>query len=184
MNCWTLFAQINKINFKKNSLVACLATGLFLNKNENIDFSCLKETYLHLVPPILDSNNKIKTKDIVVTKDNLNSITITYDNLVCTNVDYKHYKKLLIENTQLNKLLKNNNINVDKNIIFGFDVVDNKLGNIAKVLDVSGTHSQQNIVAQTSADKIIYIPYVEEIVNKIENNKIYVDLPKGLIDLN
>lgn len=67
----------------------------------------------------------------------------------------------------------------------GYHLIDSKLGEIGTVTDVV-TKPGQDLLEITLKDKIFFIPYVKELIQKFDHKKeiIYTDLPEGLIDIN
>lgn len=70
----------------------------------------------------------------------------------------------------------------------GYDVVDSVLGNVGRVTYFDSLRPQPLLTVQSNnaeQEKDILIPFVEGIIESISHNEncIYIQLPKGLLDL-
>ena len=93
--------------------------------------------------------------------------------------------KILKKQVYLPKsILREENLNQNK-IILGFDVIDEKFGNIGRVKFVNESTSQSLIVVK-GEKKEFYIPFHDQFIININVDKkiIQVDIPKELIYIN
>lgn len=69
----------------------------------------------------------------------------------------------------------------------GYTVVDEEQGEVGEITDIeTSTDNALFIIKPTTGHHTVYIPVVEDFINKIdeENHIIRVSLPEGLVDLN
>ena len=103
-----------------------------------------------------------------------------------------------IDNTDLAKQFVNHDLFVSKKDlksapdhplnfmeVIGFDVKDKTQGQIGKVEEIID-NGEQYLIKVTRTKTEIFIPFVEEIIDKIDikGKVIFIDAPVGLIDLN
>lgn len=177
MHNWAKFCDIKQINNKTKNLVADNVARFFL-QNDNL--SKLKNFDMYLVPPCIDGPRKLhinavkqqnnKKIEISVEQNNYNSSTFSNSSLICDMNDMKDiYGDMLVCYSD------------DEYI--GFEVYDKVLGFVGCVEDIGGTQAQMHFIVGKDDTNFI-MPFVSEIVKKVEDKKIYVELPKGLIDIN
>ena len=66
--------------------------------------------------------------------------------------------------------------------LIGFEVIDSKHGNIGKVSDILDNTAQELFQIENEEREFL-IPITDKYIQKIEKNTIYLQTPKGLIDL-
>ena len=71
------------------------------------------------------------------------------------------------------------------NEIMGFEIIDATLGTLGKISAFS-TNGLQDLLVIQKGDAQIEIPFVKEFVSQMdfENNKIMMNLPEGLLEIN
>ena len=103
------------------------------------------------------------------------------------NINSREDAKLLLRKNIYIK--KGDYTNIDtainqKNKLLNFQVIDKQLGNIG-IINKIDFNRPQTIFYVKSDQKTILIPYVEELITKINDTKkeIELDLPEGIIDI-
>jgi len=73
---------------------------------------------------------------------------------------------------------------IDKNEFLDYKMVDLKKGTIGKIVEINHNRPQPLFIVQNQT-KTIQIPFVKELIIKINRNKqiIHVDLPEGLTEI-
>jgi 16S rRNA processing protein RimM len=68
--------------------------------------------------------------------------------------------------------------------VIGFNIIDNKLGKVGKILRINDQTSQ-HLFEVENKEKRIFVPIHDDLLHKIDrkNKIIYVNLPDGLMDL-
>lgn len=67
-----------------------------------------------------------------------------------------------------------------------FRIVDSKLGEIGRIVDVDDTTANVLFVVEAADGRIIYVPAAEEFINAIDDERQIIEttLPDGLVELN
>lgn len=178
MTKWFNFCSVVKINNKKKSLVADLATRFFLN---DVNLSNLKSCEICLVPPELDIPRKYKILD--VSKSGNRNIELMIENIESIDdLSIFKNKAFLISEDFIKEAFGDSVFDAEKDLI-GYSVCDVTIGELGNVKDIQEMPSQSLLIVDYK-DKEIMIPYVDGIVLKNDGKSITVDLPEGLVELN
>lgn len=176
MHNWTNFCNIIKFNLKSKSLVAHVATGLFLN-DEAIKNLHGKKTFV--VPPDIDTSREIELGDIKIIDELKFEFTSKFDS---ASVDELVGKSLLISTEDAKEVFGDLLFENDNKLI-GKTVIDSKQGKIGEVKDVAGTSAQKHLIIDCNGDEVL-IPFVNEFVKEEKENEILMKLPAGIIEVN
>lgn len=88
------------------------------------------------------------------------------------------HSKILIEKKHLKKSNKLNSI-------VGYEIYDSQSGNhIGQIIAIQEFSLNKILVVRNNENKEFFIPYHEEIITQKTNDKIFLRLPDGLLDLN
>ncbi len=136
---------------------------------------------LYIVSPEVDLPRSFKVSECeIVTKKN-NQLNICFEEGLPENSNEMVGKSLLIKADVANKIFGTSS-GLEAELL-GAEVFDLNDRLIGKVKDVAGTSAQKHLVV-SSGKKELLIPLVDEFIKVQKDNKIVMDLPKGLEELN
>ena len=152
------------------------STRFFLNEN---DAQKLIGQTLCVAPPQIDFPRSLTVKEAKLKNSEKQMLCLAFNE----DADFRDLvgKSLLIEKDFAEKNFEVLNDSIQNDLI-GKLLIDEILGEIGKVIDVGGDAQKHLIVEKDS--KLVYVPYVDEIIVDVKEDKINAKLPSGLLDIN
>lgn len=174
METWARFCDIIKYNQRNENLVVKVTTRFFFCE-ENI--SKIVGLNLFLVPPEIDIQSEYIIEDV----SSFDSEKQTMELSLHPSLNLNEFvgKAFVVDEDKLNFAICKN---IKDNNVIGKTLHDKKLGIIGKVKSVSG--SIQKLLVVEMDQKEVYVPFVDDIIIEIANDKIVADLPDGLLNIN
>lgn len=176
MKTWARFCDIISLNLKNKNLVEGVSTRFFLNEDDT--HKLLGQT-LCVVPPQLDFPRNLTVKDTQLKSPDKQQLCLSFKE----DVELRDLvgKSLLIEKDFADKNFKSSINSADLELVEK-TLFDKDLGEIGKVVGIGGDVQKHLIVEKGS--KMVYVPYVNEIIVEIDEDRITAELPSGLLDIN
>ena len=158
--------------------MAILAARFFLMEDS---LNKLVGEELYLVSPEVDLPRSFKVSKCELAKNKTNQLNICIEEELPENSNELVGKSFLIKSNIANEIFGTSS-GLEAELL-GAEVFDLNDRLIGKVKDVAGTSAQKHLVV-SSGKKELLIPLVDEFIKVQKDNKIVMDLPKGLEELN
>lgn len=134
---------------------------------------------IYLVPPVLDINRNFVIENAKIKQSNKLEINLKNVDFDCSGFVGRSF---LLSGEDILDIFGSYALSKNEEYI-GKMIVDVCLGDIGIVKYVEGTSAQKHFVVEHNSSEVL-IPLVDDLINSVNDQSIFMNLPKGILELN